>query len=227
MLVPLVSLRSSCVRVFGLCAIALSCIVAGACSTPPRTDVASASPESDRVFVFLGALGNLLDFPADQARLDACVAEKDEKCLALHAQFHDAVRQLFSDGSAQALKRTLAVEAHCKSPTPPPSELAISRWQRCRGAVVAFYFFSSDEEDRKILNHLSALEPAILQNAFVESKGYAGDWVYNRPDRQRWIAFMRSVSVLRDERIAEVFSGSKPSSGIALLVPAPVPRETK
>src|SRR5262245_62196817 len=114
----LVALGDPCsVRVLGLFLVALSCIVASACSTPPRPDVASASQESDRVFVLLGALGNLLDFPADQARLDACIAEKDEKCLALHARFRDAVRQLFSDGPTNALNRTLAaVDSHCTSP---------------------------------------------------------------------------------------------------------------
>jgi hypothetical protein len=212
--------------VFVVCVVALSCVVVGACSTPPRAHVEDGSQTSDRVFVLLGALGNLLDFPADQARLDACVAEKDEKCLALHAQYRDAVRQLFSDGPAEALRRTLAaVDAQCKSPAPPSSERPISPWQRCRGAVVAFYFFSSDEEDQRILKHVSALDPFILQNAFVESKGYAGDWVYNRPDRQRWSAFMRSVPALRDQRIAEVFTDATPSSGIALLAPAPVRRD--
>jgi hypothetical protein len=204
---------------------ALLFILAAGCSS--RQAAEDVQP-SEQVFLMLGSLGSLLKFPASQDVLDECVKKKDQTCLELYAAFRTAVLELFEDGRPAALKRTLtAVRTTCR--TPEQVRGTVSRWQSCRGAVTAFYFFSNDAEDRTILAHLSTLEPIVLRNALLESHGYAGDWVSNRPDRQRWIAFLGSASTLQDDGIANVFvSPPKPHTGIELLLPPQYPyREGK
>ena len=171
-------------------------------------------------FLLLGSLENLLSFPTTQEALDECVASKDESCLQLYSRFRRAVQRLFDAGVETALKRTLtAVEAECRAAASPGST-PFSPWQSCRGAVTALYFFPSKAQDRAILAHLRTLNAAVLRNALVDSQGFTGDWVYNRPDPQRWIMFVESVPTLKGQGLNAVFSSPpKPHTGISLLDP--------
>jgi len=195
-------------------AAAVTCIALVACSSLATPD---ERPETD--FYLLGSLENLLRFPTTQEMLDECVKRNDATCVDLHSEFSQAVVRLFDKGSEAALKRTLdAVGTECRAAS--GDRATVSKWQGCRGAVAAFYFFSSNAEDRAILMHLATLDPEVLRNAFVESHGYTGDWVYNRPDRQRWIAFVEARPTLRDQGMIPVFANPPtPHTGISLLDP--------
>jgi hypothetical protein len=193
----------------------VTCIAFVACSSLATPD---ERPQTD--FYLLGSLENLLKFPTTQEMLNECVKRNDATCVDLHSEFSQAVVGLFDKGSEAALKRTLdAVGTECRAPA-SGDRVTVSRWQGCRGAVAAFYFFPSDAEDRAILMHLATLDPEVLRTAFVESDGYTGDWVYNRPDRQRWIAFVEARPILRDQGMIAVFANPpKPHTGIDLLDP--------
>lgn len=171
-------------------------------------------------FLLLGSLENLLHFPANQAALDACTKSGDKSCLALYGNARRAVDRLFDSGRAEALKRTLdAVGIECRSRD--AAEGQWSMWQACKGAVAAFYFFSTDAEDRSILRALQRMDRTVISNIFVESRSYTGDWPANRPDRRRWITFLRSNDRLRqDPEWESAFVRPAPlHTGIALLDP--------
>jgi hypothetical protein len=185
--------------------------------------VAASPQDADPLrssFLLLGSLENLLHFPANQAALDACAERGDKSCLALYGNARHAVDQLFDSGRAEALKRTLdAVRTECRSPS--AAEGQWSMWQACKGAVAAFYFFSTDAEDRSILRALQRMDKTVIRNIFVESRGYAGDWPANRPDKRRWISFLRSVDGLKQDPEWEsaFVRPAPPQTGIALLDP--------
>jgi hypothetical protein len=171
-------------------------------------------------FLLLGSLENLLAFPANQAALDACTESGDKTCLALYGNARSAVERLFEGGRAEALKRTLdAVRTECRSPSAAEGQWSL--WQACKGAVAAFYFFSTDAEDRSILRALQRMDRTLIRNIFVESRAYTGDWPSNRPDKRRWITFLRSNDRLRqDPEWESAFVRPAPlHTGIALLDP--------
>ena len=171
-------------------------------------------------FLLLGSLENLLHFPENQAALDACTERGDKSCLALYGNAQRAVDRLFESGRAEALKRTLeAVGTECRSPNAAEGQWSL--WQACKGAVAAFYFFSTDAEDRSILRALQRMDRTVIRNIFVESRGYTGDWPANRPDKRRWITFLRSNDRLKEDPGWEAaFVRPAPlHTGIALLDP--------
>jgi hypothetical protein len=186
------------------------------------------SPNSDdlrQAFSELGSLENYQEFPSTPDRLDACFKEHNMKCWKLFSCLRSATVRIFDQGDEVAFQRTLrAVGDQCKAPVRAGKGL-LSPWQGCHGAVSSFYFFSTESEDRRIVEYLSTLDPAVQWNVFVESKGYTGDWTANRPDKERWIRFLESLSVLDKDSAGRqgyinVFSHpAKPHTGINLLDP--------
>ena len=171
-------------------------------------------------------MGTLLDFPRTDADLRACEARPTQDCLERHLQYRHSVATLFDAGATEALRRTFAaLDREC---APAGSRQSFDA-QRCRGAVTAFFFFHSASDDDAICEHLASLESAPLNNALIRSYGYRGDWVSNRPDARRWIAFVQSAPGLTAQESAglrEVFANpAAPHSGIALLDPRNDPRQ--
>lgn len=178
-----------------------------------------------QAFSELGSLENYLDFPSTPEGLNACFKDSNPRCWNLYARLRKASMKLFEQGAEVALQRTLkAVSEECKAPAKDKADL-FSPWQKCRGAVSSFYFFSSDPEDRQIIESLRKLDQSVLWNIFVESKGYSGDWTANRPNKQRWIQFLSSLTVLDKDTVGRrgyinVFSyPAKHHTGIMLLDP--------
>jgi len=189
-----------------------------------RTDSVAHSDDS---FAKLGAVRTYLDFPHNRATLDRCFAENNSRCLKLLAEARKAVRNLFEHGREAALQNTFdGIAHHCRAPVADWQRKDwTSPWQLCVGAIASFYFFSTDAEDRKILTFLSTLDDALRWNAFVSSEGFGGDWTQNRPDRQRWMQFVDSLTILDRDRVGRegyknVFAGSPiKDSRMALLDP--------
>lgn len=188
-------------------------------------EVAVANDGLRQAFSELGSLENYLDSPSTPEGLNACFKDSNPLCWKQYARLRMAAMKLFDHGPEVALQRTLkAVSEECKAPAQNRGEL-FSPWQTCYGAVSSFYFFSTDSEDRQIIESLRKLDQSVLWNIFVESKGYSGDWISNRPDRQRWIQFLSTLTVLDKDAVGRqgyinVFSHpAKPHTGIDLLDP--------
>ena len=174
-----------------------------------------------RVFHLLGLIENLERFPLNAAMLDQCMQAGDEQCLAPYRSSREAVRRLFDAGDKAALERTLAaVSGECRASSTSPGPQSLSPWQTCRGAVASFYFFATDAEDLAILAQLRTLPPAVLRTALVDSYAYRGDWVVNRPNRARWLSFLRSSPALAGANLDAIFErAAELHTGIALLDP--------
>lgn len=177
-------------------------------------------------FTTLGALDSYLEFPATRQELDLCFANNDQKCISTFRRARAAAALIFDSGRSEALRRTLAsLDTACESPD--SGATSIWPWQTCRGVVEAFYFFANDAEDRDIVRHLEKLKTPILHNVFVTSNSCTGDWVSNRPDKERWIRFIDSLAFLDKEQVGRqgyknIFQyAPKPHTGIALLNPQP------
>lgn len=176
-------------------------------------------------FVTLGHLDKYLEFPANREQLDKCFADNNRLCLSLYASQRAAVADVFSRGRPEALRRVLdAISKRCGKQAFAAGPLEASE-DSCRGATTFFYFFRRNDEDIAIVNFLKTLEPEVLWNMFVESKGYSGDWVSNRPNRSRWLNLIRSLDILdRDPPGRTGYENiflhpSSPHSGVALLDP--------
>jgi hypothetical protein len=188
--------------------------------------ISCASDRLQEAFAELGAVGFLQDFPHSRQRLEACAQQNDRRCLEQYRKARLAALVLFDQGRETALKRTLdAIAAHCRTPVTGRQSDWLSPWQACNGASSAVYFFASDAEDRAVIEFFRNLDAAVRWNMFVESKGYSGDWVRNRPDKQRWAAFIDSWQALDKHAGGRAgyrklfLSGGEPHTGIPLLDP--------
>lgn len=203
----------------------LTCPILLISLTGPSVAKENPSGGLREVFSELGSLQNYTDFPSTPERLNACFKDSNPICWKTYSRLRKATLELFDHGPEVALQRTLrAISEECRAPAQDRRKL-LSPWQTCYGAVSSFYFFSSDSEDHRIVETLRKLDPSILWNVFVESKGYSGDWTANRPDPKLWIQFLGALTVLDKDVVGRqgymnVFSHpAKPHTGIMLLDP--------
>ncbi|MGP0017641.1 MAG: hypothetical protein ACLPHP_03650 [Candidatus Sulfotelmatobacter sp.] len=207
------------VRYFSVGLAALTLLAAPSASKEP------ADSGLRQAFTELGSLENYQDFPSTPEGLNACFKDSNPRCWKQYARLRRAVQKLFDHGPEVGLQRTLkAVSEECNAPAQNTGGL-FSPWQTCYGAVSSFYFFSTDAEDHQIIESLRKLDQSVLWNIFVQSKGYSGDWIANRPDQQRWIQFLTSLTVLDKDTVGRqgyinVFlHPAKLHTGIMLLDP--------
>jgi hypothetical protein len=184
-------------------------------------DTNAADPVQD-AFERLGFV--YLDHPATRKGLDDCFRSNDKGCLSAFADQRRAALTVFDQGPRIAMDRVLgAVGRECASLNPHASE-ADAAGRTCAGAINSFYFFSSDAEDLKIVDHLRGLPESTLWNVFAHC--FDGDWIANRPDKRRWITLIDDLKIL--DKTPEGRAGfknvfrsppSKLTSGIDLVDP--------
>jgi hypothetical protein len=175
-----------------------------------------AQPSSDLAEAYATLGFTYLDQPTTVDALKHCVKEKNQSCLSAFKAERHVARVIFSHGREAALKTTLhAIAEYCNISAQNKNNK--EEWRKCRGAVVSLYFFHSDSEDQRIVHFFSKLPPAVVSNIFVESQSYSGDWISNRPDKNRWPALINSFDFL--DRSPEGRAGVR---SIFLDAPPPV-----
>jgi hypothetical protein len=179
-----------CVLIVSLLAPAAAC----AASSKRSDDLERTLQDAFRA-IYLSHFG--LDFPADEDRANRCYVNRDEPCLRTFERVMDAKRYIVAQARAdpgRVLQITLdTVFQYGDMISDPASRTAEGEGffeaSTCDGAIIAFYFFDRDEQDRKILDRLKSASPKVLERLFVTYY----EWHYNRPDPQRWIAFVEAL----------------------------------
>jgi hypothetical protein len=166
------------------------------------------SRAADPVQAAFGVLGVFyVDQPTTRKDLDNCFRSNDKGCLSVVAGERRAVLTIFDHGPKVALDRVLNVLGReCGSLKPHASDTDPDG-PTCVGAINSFYLFSTDAEDRRILDRLRSLPESTLWNVFVECHGFASDWIMNRPDKGRWLALIDDLKLL--DRTPEGRAGFK------------------
>jgi hypothetical protein len=167
-----------------------------------------------------------LDQPANRHDLDNCFRSNDSGCLRAVAGERRAALTIFDQGPKVALNRVLDVLGkECASLKPHVSSAETAQ-PICGGAINSFYFFSTDAEDRAIVDRLRSLPEPTLRNVFVECDCFERDWILNRPERHRWIALIDDLRFLDKEsggreKFRNMFRNPPvgPTSGIDLVDP--------
>jgi hypothetical protein len=133
------------------------------------------------------------------ATLATCTPEKDEPCYKIFNRVMDAKQFIVDQIQLDAdlvLGITLNTIFDFAELIPDYEQWvklhpgkSIPEELTCQGAIIALYFFDQDDQDRVILNRIKTASPDILDRLF--HKNY--EWHYNRPDRDRWVAFVESI----------------------------------
>ncbi|HEY5603290.1 MAG TPA: hypothetical protein VIM41_09290 [Gammaproteobacteria bacterium] len=165
--------------------IMLSVLMLGGCS-----DSANAGKDFeaqlDNAYEALNVARLGLDYPHYQSILDDCVRDKDKSCLGVYKDVQSAkkfVLEAISRDEDRVLRITLnRIETKCASEKNGDSFI-------CTGAVVALYFFDKQHHQPQIREALRIMPNISFKRVF--SLKY--EWMYNRPDPDQWIAFIKSL----------------------------------
>lgn len=132
------------------------------------------------VFEDLALVSVALEFPTSAEEITSCARKDTRECR----NYHRAVRakaSLLSQGPA-ALEVTVEVIRHDCMESLPNRDTRSRAWNRCIGGLTALYFFSSPEQDEKVLEFF-AKNPVLLGFARAE---HDFAWFHNRFHQERW-----------------------------------------
>ncbi len=135
-----------------------------------------------------------LDFPPSQDIVDRCYTNRDESCLKVFERVMDGKRYIVTQVQAdpdRALQITLdSIFQYAVVPADAINRNEGLTKEECiyHGAVIALYFFNRDEQDRKILDRMKSAPLKILDSLFGNY-----EWQLNRPEPERWIAFVKAL----------------------------------
>ncbi|MCI0507596.1 MAG: hypothetical protein L0Z73_16000 [Gammaproteobacteria bacterium] len=165
--------------------IILLVLMLGGCSNSSNAGK-DIEAQLDKAFAALWLADLGLEYPHDQGILDYCVKNNDEACLRAYQQVQGGkkiILETIAQDEALVLRTTLnRIEIKCASEKTEDSIV-------CTGAVVSLYFFNKDHHQAQILASLRAMSSTSFKRAF--SGKY--EWMYNRPDPDEWIAFIKSL----------------------------------
>lgn len=132
------------------------------------------------VFEDLSLIEVALEFPVSEEQVAQCSREDTNECR----NYQRAVRakaSLLNRGPA-AIDFTLEViQRSCKASLPSRGNRD-KDWSRCIGGLTALYFFSSQDQDEKVLDFFEK-DPVLLRLAASE-RDFA--WFHNRFHQERW-----------------------------------------
>jgi hypothetical protein len=132
------------------------------------------------IFEDLSLIEVALEFPVSAEQVAHCAREDSNECQ----NYQRAVRAkaaLLNRGT-EALDFTLEViQRSCKASLPSHGNKD-KDWSRCIGGLTALYFFSSQDEDEKVLDFFKK-NPSLLRLA-VSELDFA--WFHNRFHQERW-----------------------------------------
>lgn len=139
-----------------------------------------------------------LEYPWTQDLLDGCYAGKaDYPCVKYFERVRDAKHFVSAQVRANP-DRTLQITLDTIFSSGRPSPMGLSHAGQEEnfgeatyyGAIMALYLFNRDEQDRQILARMKSASPKVLNDLFNISY----EWLHNRPDPQRWVIFVETLS---------------------------------
>lgn len=140
----------------------------------------SCLQSGSQVFEDLSLVEVALEFPATAQQVARCSRENTHECQNYERAVR-AKKSLLSQGPA-ALDASLEIIQRSCKPSRPGHDTPDKNWSRCIGGLTALYFFSSREQDEKLLAFFEK-HPVLLRLA-AEERDFA--WFHNRFHQERW-----------------------------------------
>ena len=134
--------------------------------------------------IYLAKFG--LDFPKTVDALNRCIQYNDKQCLKAYNKVTEGKKTIQSVSSSHALETTLnIIEKACLSKDENLANFT------CYGGIISLYFYSSSEQDAKILERIK-IYPKKIKNMIFDNEFY---WFYNRPNKDAWINAVSTMNV--------------------------------
>ena len=166
-----------------------------------------------------------LEGPKGERQLNTCIVSGNSRCLKLFKYVMDAkhfLQEQIRQDPHHALELTLDTIFKL-DPAPPPGKRRDLHDEAVSvGATFALYFFSTEEQDQILFQRMEHAPPAVLDRVF---DGVNEEWLYNRPDPERWIPFINALpdSILtsfeKESRISSLKTPPLEKSAIMLEWP--------
>lgn len=154
--------------------------------------VAADKPQKDleaflqKSFNLIYFATNGLDYPGSVHALNNCIKYKAKECLEVYNLVLEGKKMIKSVSSPKALDTTLdIIERACLS---EDEKLANSI---CGGGILSLYFYTSPEQDAKILSRIK-IYPKKVRNIIFYRDFY---WFYNRPNKAAWIRAIPEMDI--------------------------------
>lgn len=166
----------------------LAALLANVGSLPGHAADVSPGGEPARVnsrelFTRIDYANDAKSFPVSPHALQRCREEGNRRCSTMFEEARDATRSLLANGRQVALEVTLqTLRSECMAGREAGEQSA-----SCRGAIGALFFFSRDEEDRRILSFFRTLDAGVVR-AVLEAPW--AEWCQNRPNEERWASYI-------------------------------------
>ncbi|MCI0505835.1 MAG: hypothetical protein L0Z73_06950 [Gammaproteobacteria bacterium] len=163
----------------------LSVLLLSGCSQSANADK-DFEAQLDNAYEALNLARLGLDYPPNQEILDNCVKDNDSSCLRAYNRVQEGKKFLLetiSRDEDRVLRITLnRIETKCASEKTEDSFI-------CTGAVVSLYFFNKEHHQPQIMDALLNKGENLVKWVFF----MRFEWMYNRPDPDEWIAFVKSL----------------------------------
>ncbi len=131
------------------------------------------------------AIGGL-EYPHTINQLNNCIKYKNKECLEVFNLVMEGKRMVKSITSMKTLDTTLnLIEKDCHSKDEEQANFT------CVGAILSLYFYTSPEQDAKILARMK-IYPKKLKNIIFNYDFY---WFYNRPNKALWISAISAMDI--------------------------------
>jgi hypothetical protein len=135
---------------------------------------------SPTVFEELALVSVALEFPTSAEEIISCARKDTSECRNYHRVVR-AKASLLNQGPAALDATVEVIRLDCMGSL-PNRDTRSRAWNRCIGGLTALYFFSSPEQDEKVLEFFEK-NPVLLCFAVAE-QDFA--WLHNRVHRERW-----------------------------------------
>lgn len=127
-----------------------------------------------------------LDYPYTVDMLNNCIKYNDKQCLKSYNSVLAGKKMILSISSVKALQATLdIIERACLLKDDDVANFA------CYGGIMSFYFYTSPEQDAKILNRIK-MYPKNIRNIIFGDEFF---WFYNRPNKDIWITAISTMDI--------------------------------
>jgi len=163
----------------------LSMLLLGGCSDSANAGK-NFEAQLDNAYEALNLASLGLTYPHYQHRLEDCIQNNDESCLRSYKRVQEGkkiVAEAISRDEARVLHISLnRIQTKCVSDKVEDSTV-------CIGAIVSLYFFDKDHHQLVIMDALRAMPHISFKQVFASKY----EWMYNRPDPDQWIAFIKTL----------------------------------
>ena len=134
--------------------------------------------------IYLGKFG--LEYPYTEDHLKRCIKLNLKPCLEVNNDVITGKKTITSLPASSTLDATLdIIETACLS---KDENVANSV---CYGGIMTLYFYSSLEQDTRILTRFKKY-PKKVRNLIFKTNYF---WYYNRPNPDRWITYLSKADI--------------------------------